>query len=100
MAAGQPVQQPFLRAGLYAHSRLPNYLCEIGIWWVFYLFAVAASGQWLHWSALGFLLLTLLMAASTRFGESISLAKYPAYADYQGTTPRLTPFLRVRHGQS
>ncbi len=100
MAASQPIQQPFLRSGLYAYSRHPNYFCEIGMWWVFYLFAVAASGQWLHWSALGFLLLTLLMAASTRFGESISLAKHPTYADYQATTPRLTPSLRPRHGQS
>ena len=91
VAAGESVEQPFLRSGLYTYSRHPNYFCEIGMWWVFYLFAVAASGQWLHWTGLGFVLLTALMVSSTRFGESISLDKYPTYSDYQETTPRLIP---------
>ena len=91
LAAGEPIEQPFLRCGLYSWSRHPNYFCEIGMWWVFYLFAVAASGQWLHWTGLGFPLLTALMISSTRFGETISLGKYPAYSDYQETTPRLIP---------
>ena len=95
VAAGEPVEQPFLRSGLYACSRHPNYFCEIGMWWVFYLFAVAASGQWLHWSGLGFILLTALMISSTRFGETISLGKYPAYGEYQASTPRLVPLPRV-----
>ena len=34
------------RTGLRRHSRDPNYLGEIAKWSVFYLFAVAASGQW------------------------------------------------------
>ncbi len=99
IAAGQPVEQPFLRSGLYSYSRHPNYFCEIGMWWVFYLFAVAASNQWLHWTGLGFVLLTLLIAASTRLTESISLGKYPAYADYQATTPCIIPLPRALHRQ-
>ena len=95
IAAGQPSEQPFLRSGLYAYSRHPNYFCEIGIWWVFYLFAVAASNQWLHWTGIGFVLLTLLMAASTRLAESISVGKYPAYSDYQAATPRIVPLPRA-----
>ncbi len=95
VAAGESVEQPFLRSGLYACSRHPNYFCEIGMWWVFYLFAVAASGQWLHWSGLGFILLTALMISSTRLGETISLGKYPAYGEYQASTPRLVPLPRV-----
>ena len=91
VAAGESVEQPFLRSGLYSWSRHPNYFCEIGMWWVFYLFAVAASGQWLHWTGLGFVLLTGLMISSARFGETISLGKYPTYSDYQKTTPRLIP---------
>ena len=89
--AGEPVEQPFLTTGLYTLSRHPNYFCEIGMWWVFYLFAVAASGEWLHWTGLGFVLLTALMISSARFGESISLGKYPTYSEYQATTPHLIP---------
>lgn len=94
LAAGEPVEQPFLRSGLYAFSRHPNYFCEIGMWWVFYLFAVAASGQWLHWTGLGFPLLTALIVSSIRLGENISLGKYPAYSDYQAATPALIPLPR------
>ena len=96
--AGEPVEQPFFNAGLYAWSRHPNYFCEMGMWWVFYLFAVAASGEWLHWSGLGFVLLTALLIASTRMGERISLGKYPAYAEYQAKTPRFLPLPRRGSG--
>ena len=99
LAAGETVEQPFLRTGLYSWSRHPNYFCEIGMWWVFYLFAVAASGEWLHWTGLGFLLLTALMVSSARFGESISLGKYPAYGEYQATTPALIPLPRNLRGK-
>ena len=57
--AGEQGVQPFLRTGLRRYSRHPNYLGEIGMWWVFYLFAVAASGQWMHWTGLGFVCVTL-----------------------------------------
>ena len=97
--AGEPVEQPFLATGLYTLSRHPNYFCEIGLWWVFYLFAVAASGEWLHWTGLGFVLLTALMISSARFGESISLGKYPAYSEYQATTPHLIPLPGAMRGK-
>ena len=95
--AGEPIEQPFLRSGLYAFSRHPNYFCEIAMWWVFYLFAVAASGEWVHWSGFGFIGVTVLLLASTRMGESISLGKYPAYADYQATVPQLIPLPASMH---
>ncbi len=97
--AGETVEQPFLTTGLYTLSRHPNYFCEIGMWWVFYLFAVAASGEWLHWTGLGFVLLTALMISSARFGESISLGKYPAYSEYQATTPHLIPLPATMRGK-
>ncbi len=96
IASGEAVEQPFLNTGLYAHSRHPNYCCEMGIWWVFYGFAVIASGQWLHWTGLGCIVLTLLFIPSTRLGESISLDKYPGYRDYQASTPRFIPMPRRR----
>ena len=69
------------------------------MWWTFYLFAVAASGEWLHWTGLGFVLLTALMISSARFGESISLGKYPAYSEYQATTPHLIPLPGFMRGK-
>jgi steroid 5-alpha reductase family enzyme len=91
-AAGQPIVDEFLQTGLFAWSRHPHYLCEMGLWCAFYLFAVAASDRWLHPVAIGPLLLIALFQGSTRFTEELSAAKYPAYADYQRRVPRLLPF--------
>lgn len=92
---GQDIDTPFITTGLFYYCRHPNYFCEIAMWWVFYLFAVAASGQWLHWTGLGFVLLTLLFIPSTRLTESISLSRYPAYRDYQASTPAILPLPRI-----
>ncbi|MCY4400656.1 MAG: DUF1295 domain-containing protein [Gemmatimonadetes bacterium] len=94
IAAGEDVAQPFLTTGLFRYSRHPNYFCEIAMWWVIYLFAVAASGEWLHWTGLGCIGLTLLLIPSLRMTEEISAGKYPGYRDYQATTPALIPRLR------
>ncbi|MCY3621062.1 MAG: DUF1295 domain-containing protein [Gammaproteobacteria bacterium] len=80
-----------MTTGLFRYCRHPNFACEIGMWWIFYVFAVAASGAWLHWTALGFIALTAQFIPAMRMGESISVAKYPGYRDYQGTTPALIP---------
>ena len=81
----------FLSEGLFRYSRHPNFFCEMAMWWCIYAFAVAASGAWLHPVIAGPVLLTLLFQGSTRFTESITLQKYPAYADYQRRTSRLVP---------
>lgn len=96
IAAGEEVAEPFLTSGLFRHCRHPNYFCEMGMWAVFYLFGVVASGQWLHWTGLGIILLIALFIPSMRLTESISTAKYPAYRDYQASTPALIP--RIRPG--
>lgn len=90
-SAGEEVTRPFITTGLFACCRHPNFFCEMGMWWAFYLFAVAASGAWVNWTGLGFVVLTLLFQGSTRLTESLSLARYPAYSDYQASTPRLVP---------
>ncbi len=96
ISAGEEVARPFITTGLFAYCRHPNFLCEMGMWWAFYLLAVGASGVWLHWTGLGFVLLTLLFQGSTQFTESLTLSKYPSYNEYQASTPRLLPlpFLR------
>ena len=92
--AGEEVTEPFMTSGLYRFSRHPNYFCEMGMWCVFYLFAVAASGQWLHWTGLGFVMLIALFIPSTRLTESISADRYAGYCDYRARTPMLVPWLR------
>ena len=72
----------------------------MAMWLVFYLFAVAASGQWLHWTGIGFIVLIGLFIPSMRLGESISVGKYPAYRDYQTTTPSFFPLLRLGRAKS
>jgi steroid 5-alpha reductase family enzyme len=96
----------FLTRGLFKFSRHPNFFAEQGIWVSFALFAVLhGSGEEENfidgafsrerWSSprggLGAILLVLLFQGSTRFTESITLKKYPAYADYRKCTSQLVP---------
>ena len=82
----------FLDNGLWALSRHPNYFAEQGIWVCFYLFSVAASGQWFNWSIAGCLLLIVLFQGSSTFSEEISAGKYPEYREYQKKVSRFIPF--------
>ena len=88
---GLDVEKPFMDGGLFRFSRHPNYFCEMGMWVTFYLFAISASNQVVHWTGLGCLLLIALFQGSINLTEEISSGKYPAYRDYQATVPRLIP---------
>jgi steroid 5-alpha reductase family enzyme len=91
-ARGESGGEDFVSTGLFRFSRHPNFFCEQGMWWSFYLFAVAASGRWLHWSIAGAAILTLLFQGSTTLTERITLRKYPSYAEYRRRTSRLLPW--------
>ncbi len=93
--AGEPVTQTFITSGFFKYCRHPSYICEMAMWTVFYLFGIAATNQWIHWSGLGFIFLMFIIAGSTRLGESISVDRYPSYRDYQASTPRYIPFTRI-----
>ena len=82
----------FIDTGLWAKSRHPNYFAEQAIWVCFYLFSIAASGQWFNWSIAGCLLLIVLFRGSSNFSEEISAGKYPGYKAYQQKVPRFFPF--------
>ena len=88
---GERAGRDFLTTGLFRYSRHPNFFCEQGMWWSFYLFAVAATGSWIQWPILGAAILTLLFQGSTGLTEELTLRKYPDYATYQKTTSRLLP---------
>ena len=95
--AGGNLEPGFVTTGLFRFSRHPNFFFEQAQWWMIYaLGAVAASGAglWggvLNASIVGAVLLTVLFIGSTIFTESISAAKYPAYAEYRRRTSMLVP---------
>ena len=80
--------------GLWAWSRHPNYLGEIGFWCGLYLFGLAADPSW-WWTIAGPAVMVLLFeAASIPMMEERSLQRRPQYADYQERVPRLLPLRR------
>jgi steroid 5-alpha reductase family enzyme len=81
----------FIQTGLWSKMRHPNYFAEQAIWVVFYLFSVAATGEWLNWTIVGAVLLVILFKGSSDFSEEISAKKYPKYADYQKRVGRFLP---------
>ncbi|HEY6801149.1 MAG TPA: DUF1295 domain-containing protein [Agromyces sp.] len=91
-AAGRDPLPGFLQSGLFRVSRHPNFFFEQAQWWVFYGFAIAATGVWLHWTVAGAALLTLLFIGSTILTESISRSKYPEYDDYRARTSPIVPW--------
>ncbi len=92
VAASATPESAFLSQGLFAYSRHPNFFCEQAQWWMFYLFSVSASGEWVNITLVGPVVLTLLFHGSTNLTEQLSLAKYPAYAGYQQRVSRLWPW--------
>lgn len=90
LAAGRAPTR-FLQTGLFRFSRHPNFFFEQAQWWTVAAFGVAAS-RTLPWTVVGAVLLTLLFIGSTRFTESISVSRYPEYADYQRRTSAIVPW--------
>ncbi len=91
VAEDAEVERPFLTEGLFRYCRHPNCTCEQAMWIVFYLFAISASGRLWHWTGLGWVILLLLFAVSTRLTEQISGERYPAYSRYQAAVPMFVP---------
>ncbi|MEP9393293.1 DUF1295 domain-containing protein [Gordonia sp. VNQ95] len=99
VAAGREPASRFVRTGLFRYCRHPNYFCEQAQWWVIYAFGASAAGSVLQPSIVGAVLLTVLFIGSTRFTESITVSKYPEYADYQRSTSGYFPLPPRRHTQ-
>lgn len=93
LAAGGQPEQRFVTTGLWRYSRHPNFFFEQAQWWVFFGIGAAALGSAMHWTLVGPVLLTALFIGSTIFTESITLSRYPEYADYQRRTSMLIPWI-------
>lgn len=85
------MKRGFRTSGLFGLARHPNFAAEQMIWVAYYLFSVAATGHWITWWGLGAVMLILLFQGSTNFTESISMGKYPEYAEYRRQVPRFIP---------
>lgn len=86
-----PPRDAICERGLWAYSRHPNYLGEVGFWWGLALFGLAAGGA--PWVVSGALAITaLFLFASIPLMEKRHAAKRPAYADYQRRVPMLFPW--------
>ncbi len=78
--------------GLWAYSRHPNYLGELGFWWGLWLFGLAAHRAW-AWTVIGPIAMTgLFLFASIPMMEERSLARRPGYAEYAARVSKLVPW--------
>ena len=98
-AAGRQPQPRFLQSGLFRFSRHPNFFFEQAQWWMVFFFGAVAAGSVLQWTVIGPVLLTGLFIGSTVFTESITLSRYPDYAEYQRRTSPIVPWLPRRGGR-
>jgi len=87
----ESIKKGFMTEGAWKYVRHPNFISEQLIWISFYLFGVAASGQWINYTLAGPVLLVLLFYGSSRLTESISRRKYPEYEVYQKEVPKFIP---------
>lgn len=78
--------------GLWAWSRHPNYLGEIGFWVSLAMFGVAAApGQW-WWLFVGAaVMVAMFLGASIPMMEKRSLARRPEYVEVMNRVPKLLP---------
>lgn len=90
---GESLRKGFLTEGLWKYVRHPNFASEQAIWISFYLFSVAASGQWINFTLIGPVLLVILFIGSSVMTEKISSGKYPDYPTYQKEVPKFIPRL-------
>lgn len=78
--------------GLWAWSRHPNYLGEIGFWLSLALFGIAAAPHWWWWLFVGVaVMVAMFLGASIPMMEKRSLERRPQYAEVIERVPMLLP---------
>jgi len=78
--------------GLWAYSRHPNYLGELGFWWGLWLFGLAAHPAW-AWTVIGPIAMTFMfLFASIPMLEERSMARRPGYAEHVQRVSKLVPW--------
>jgi steroid 5-alpha reductase family enzyme len=89
--AARPPAGDFLRSGLWAWSRHPNYLGEMGFWWGLWLFGLAAApGLW--WTLAGPVAITLMFRfVSLPMIETRMRERRPAFAAWAESSSLVLP---------
>ena len=83
-----------IRTGVWKHSRHPNYLGEILMWWGVFLVMVSALPQYWYFAA-GALVNTLMFQfISIPLAENRLAGYKEGFADYVSETNKLLPFAR------
>ena len=78
--------------GLWAWSRHPNYLGELGFWFSMALFGIAAAPSQWWWLFVGVaVMLAMFLGASIPMMEKRSLERRPQYQDVIDRVPMLLP---------
>jgi len=81
----------FIRSGVWAWSRHPNYLGEVAFWWGIFLFGLAA-GVGNAWTVIGAVAMTALFwFVSIPLMERRMRQRRPGYTAYAERVPRLFP---------
>jgi steroid 5-alpha reductase family enzyme len=81
----------FLRTGLWALCRHPNYLGEMGFWWGLWLFALAAAPGW-WWTGVGALAIAgMFHFVSLPMIEQRMRERRPDYAAWAERSSRVLP---------
>ena len=79
----------FIRTGLWKHSRHPNYLCEILMWWGIGLASVAALGWRRYYLLVGAALNTLMFLFISIPMADKRQARKPGFEEYKKATRML-----------
>lgn len=80
----------FIKTGLWAWSRHPNYFGEVSFWWGLLLFGLAASPENWAWIIPGAISMSCMFAfASIPFMDERSKERRPAYGEYMKKTSAL-----------
>ncbi len=80
-----------MKKGLWALSRHPNYMGEMGFWWGLFFFALAANAS-LWWAIIGPVSITLMfLFISIPMMEKRLMERKSDYADYKKSVSRLIP---------
>ncbi len=82
----------FIKTGLWAWSRHPNYFGEISFWWGLMLFGLAAAPDQWWWIILGaFAMTTMFKFASLPLMDNRSLERRPDYAEHMRKVSAIIP---------
>ena len=82
----------FIKTGLWAWSRHPNYFGELSFWWGLMLFGLAAAPDQWWWVVLGAAAMTLMFKyASVPLMDDRSVERRPAYAEHMRKVSALLP---------